>query len=77
MTTPTRPPASTTWQNSTIPGQYAEAEPLYQRALAIWEQQLGTDHPDTATSLNNLAALPSPGQVCGSGTALPARPGHL
>jgi Tetratricopeptide repeat len=28
-----------------------------QRTLAIREQQLGPDHPDTATSLNNLANL--------------------
>jgi tetratricopeptide (TPR) repeat protein len=27
------------------------------RALAICEQQLGTDHPNTAASLNNLAML--------------------
>jgi tetratricopeptide (TPR) repeat protein len=33
------------------------AEPLYQRALDICERQLGADHPDTATSLNNLAVL--------------------
>ena len=38
-------------------GRYAEAEPLYQRALAIREQALGPDHPDVALSLNNLAAL--------------------
>ena len=38
-------------------GQYAQAEPLCQRALAIWEKTLGSDHPDVATSLNNLAAL--------------------
>jgi len=37
--------------------RYSEAEPLYQRALAIREQQLGADHPDTARSLNNLALL--------------------
>ena len=37
--------------------RYGEAEPLYQRALVIYEQQLGPDHPDTATILNNLAAL--------------------
>ena len=36
---------------------YALAEPLLQRALLICEQQLGAEHPDTATSLNNLAAL--------------------
>ncbi len=37
--------------------KYEQAEPLYQRALAIAEQQLGAEHPDTAISLNNLAAL--------------------
>src|SRR5207248_6642169 len=30
-------------------GKYDEAEPLYQRALAIREKVLGPDHPDTAT----------------------------
>jgi len=29
----------------------------YERALAIWEKNLGPDHPDTASSLNNLATL--------------------
>ena len=38
-------------------GQYAKAEPLYQRSLAIWEKALGPDHPEVATSLNNLAVL--------------------
>jgi tetratricopeptide (TPR) repeat protein len=38
-------------------GRYAEAEPLYRRSLQIREQQLGAEHPDTATSLNNLALL--------------------
>ena len=37
--------------------QYEQAEPLYQRALAIREKALGPDHPDTDTSLNNLALL--------------------
>jgi len=31
------------------------APPLYTRALALRERVLGPDHPDTATSLNNLA----------------------
>jgi tetratricopeptide (TPR) repeat protein len=34
-----------------------EAEPLYQRSLVIWEKALGSEHPDVATSLNNLATL--------------------
>ncbi len=38
-------------------GLYAEAEPLYQRSLAIWEKALGPEHPQVATSLNNLALL--------------------
>ena len=38
-------------------GQYAQAEPLYRRALAIWERAIGPDHPDVATSLENMAAL--------------------
>ena len=38
-------------------GKYAEAEPLYQRALAIREKAFGPEHPDVATSLNNLAQL--------------------
>jgi tetratricopeptide (TPR) repeat protein len=38
-------------------GDYAGAQPAYQRALTITEQVLGPDHPDTATSLNNLALL--------------------
>ena len=38
-------------------GQYAQAEPLYKRSLAIREKALGPDHPDVATSLENMAAL--------------------
>ena len=38
-------------------GRYAEAEPLYVRALGINEKVLGPEHPDTARSLNNLAEL--------------------
>lgn len=37
--------------------QYAEAEPLYQRALAITEKALGPEHPFTTACLNNLAGL--------------------
>ena len=36
---------------------YTRAELLYQQALAIWERTLGFDHPNVATSLNNLALL--------------------
>ncbi|MBD2115165.1 MULTISPECIES: tetratricopeptide repeat protein [Cyanophyceae] len=38
-------------------GRYGEAIPRAEEALAINEQALGPDHPDTATSLNNLAML--------------------
>ena len=38
-------------------GQYAKAEPLFQRSLEIREAKLGKDHPDVAASLNNLAVL--------------------
>jgi tetratricopeptide (TPR) repeat protein len=34
---------------------YQEAEPLYQRALWIREQQVGSDHPEVACALNKLA----------------------
>ncbi len=40
-------------------GRYGEAIPLAQRALGIREKALGPEHPDTATSLNNLAAAVS------------------
>jgi tetratricopeptide (TPR) repeat protein len=35
----------------------AEAEPLMKRALTIFEQIYGPDHPNVATSLCNLASL--------------------
>lgn len=38
-------------------GRYGEAEPLLQRALAIFEQSLGLEHPYVATVLKNLAIL--------------------
>ena len=37
--------------------RYFEAEPLYQRALAILERQLGSQHPDVAFSINRLGIL--------------------
>jgi tetratricopeptide (TPR) repeat protein len=36
---------------------YTQARLLYKRALEIREKVLGPEHPDTATSLNNLAFL--------------------
>jgi len=38
-------------------GNYAKAEPLYQRSLEFSEKALGPDHPVVATALNNLAEL--------------------
>jgi tetratricopeptide (TPR) repeat protein len=38
-------------------GRYAEAEPLFQRAVHIREQAQGSDHPDVARVLNYLAVL--------------------
>ncbi|MCG6985740.1 MAG: tetratricopeptide repeat protein, partial [Thiocapsa sp.] len=37
--------------------QYAEAEPLMRRALAIDEASFGPEHPTVAVDLNNLAGL--------------------
>jgi tetratricopeptide (TPR) repeat protein len=37
--------------------RYAEAEPLYRRALAIRQRSLGPDDPETAGILNSLAVL--------------------
>ena len=38
-------------------GRYAEAEPRYERALAIWEKVLGPEHSHVAVVLENYAAL--------------------
>jgi len=38
-------------------GKYAEAEPLFQRALAVREKALGPEHPDTITVIENYAEL--------------------
>ena len=35
----------------------SDAEPLYQRALTIYERAVGPEHPHMAASLNNLAGL--------------------
>lgn len=37
--------------------RYAEAEPLYMRALVIWRATLGAEHPHLAACLNNLGRL--------------------
>ncbi len=38
-------------------GQYPPALPLYERALGILEKVLGKDHPNVATTLNNLGVF--------------------
>lgn len=38
-------------------GKYAEAEPLFKRALAICERALGPDHPHTQTVRRNYDGL--------------------
>jgi tetratricopeptide (TPR) repeat protein len=38
-------------------GNYSQAEPLFQRSLAIREKVLAKSIPDVAQSLNNLATL--------------------
>jgi hypothetical protein len=37
--------------------RYADAEPLYKRALTICEKPLGPEHPDTAQVFKNYATL--------------------
>ncbi len=38
-------------------GEYAEVEALYERALKIRENTLGSDHPSVAVVLENMAEL--------------------
>jgi len=38
-------------------GRYSQAVSLDERALSIYEQQLGPEHLDTASSINNLAGV--------------------
>ena len=40
-----------------VQGKYAEAEPLYQRALHIREQMPDPQHPKTAEIMHGLAQL--------------------
>lgn len=40
-----------------IQGKYAEAQPLFERALVINERTLGLDHPNTITSRAWMASL--------------------
>ena len=47
------------WQSleSIAQGNYDEAKPLFERAIAIGEKTLGAEHPAFATRLNNMAVL--------------------
>ena len=57
-------------------GRYAEAEPLYHRSLAIFEQQLGPDHPDVAAQPEQpRAPVPGHGPIRRGRAALPPQPG--
>ena len=38
-------------------GRYAQAEPLYQRAIAILDKSLPPDHPNLAVVRENYAAV--------------------
>ena len=50
--------ALTIWRSFTSEfGEYAQAEPLLQRALQIREKALGPENPDVVSTLNNLAQL--------------------
>ena len=56
----------------------AEAEPLLQRSLAIWQKVFGPEHPNVAQSLSLLAVLyNAQGEARGGRTALPAGSGNL
>lgn len=47
-------------------GAYAQAEPVFRRALAIREKALGPEHPRVAWTLNYLGVLyHAQGQFCG------------
>jgi hypothetical protein len=38
-------------------GQFRQATPLQEQALAIRRRVLGADHPDTLTSMNDLTGV--------------------
>ena len=56
-------------------GDYAGAETLLKRAVAILEKKLGRQHPDTASTLSNLArVLDSQGKFGDTGSRQAAKP---
>ena len=40
-----------------VEGRYGDAEKLYIRAITIWEQSIGPEHPDVTGCLLNYAAV--------------------
>ena len=44
-------------------GQYAKAEPLYERALAALERALGLEHPAVTTTLETMRSCYDPWAV--------------
>jgi len=40
-----------------VQGKYTEAEPLYERALKIYEDSLDPSHPRVCETLKNMALL--------------------
>ena len=70
LLTDDHPLTATSYNNVAInlmaQGKYAEAQPLFEKALEIKRQLLTDDHPGTATSYNNLAGnLSSQGKYAG------------
>ncbi len=56
-------------------GRHAEGVKLYEETLALRKTSLGPDHPETLTSMNNLASLPALGRHA-EGSGLTRRPWH-
>ncbi len=48
-------------------------EPAYGRALAIWEEAPGPEHPDVATALENYSAFLRETERAGEATGMEAR----
>ena len=67
--------ASTTWRGSTMTGQYAKAEPLFERALAIWKKALGTEHPTWPPASTTWRGCTRTRAVREGRAAVPAGPG--
>ena len=55
-------------------GRYAEAEPLYARAVETALQTLGQDHPNTQIFINNFVGCLQQAIAAGQGDLLSAHP---